>query len=83
MDAKRYSRNAYESPNSENGPYVNEVTIGELELYEGQRILYLFDYGDSWEFDIVLEKTDSNGSLPLNPKIVEKKGKAPEQYRYF
>lgn len=83
MDARMYSRNAYESPNSENGPYVNEVTIGELELYEGQRILYLFDYGDSWEFDIVLEKIDSNSSLPPNPKIVEKKGKAPEQYMYF
>jgi hypothetical protein len=80
MDAKRYSRNAYESPYCENGPYVNEVNIGELELYEGQRILYLFDYGDSWEFNIVLEKIDSSGPLPLNPKIVEKKGKAPKQY---
>jgi hypothetical protein len=59
----------------ENGTYVNEVTIGELELYEGQRILYLFDYGDSWEFNIVLEKIDSSSPLPLNPKIVEKKGK--------
>lgn len=83
MDAKRYSRNAYESPNCENGPYVDEVNIGELELYEGQRILYLFDYGDSWEFNVVLEKIDSSGPLPLNPKIVEKKGKAPEQYSYF
>ena len=83
MDAKRYSRNACESPNCENGPYVDEVNIGELELYEGQRILYLFDYSDSWEFNVVLEKIDSSGSLPLNPKIVEKKGKAPEQYRYF
>lgn len=80
MDAKRYSRNAYESPNCENGPYVNEVTIGELEFYEGQRILYFFDYGDSWEFNIVLEKIDSNCPLPFNPKIVEKKGKSPEQY---
>jgi hypothetical protein len=59
----------------ENGSYVDEVNIGELELYEGQRILYLFDYGDSWEFNIVLEKTDSNGPLPLNPEIVEKKRK--------
>jgi len=83
MDAKRYSKNSYESPNSENGPYVDEVNIGELELYEGQRILYLFDYGDSWEFNIVLEKIDSSSPLPLNPKIVEKKGKAPEQYGYF
>jgi len=83
MDAKRYSRNAYESPFSENGPYVDEVTIGKLELHEGQRILYLFDYGDSWEFNIVLEKIDSSGPLPVNPKIVDKKGKSPEQYRYF
>ncbi len=83
MDAKRYSRNSYESPYSENGPYVDEVKIGELELYEGQRILYLFDYGDSWEFNIVLENIDSSSPVPLNPKIVEKKGKAPEQYRYF
>jgi hypothetical protein len=70
-------------PTSENGPYVDEVNIGNLELHEGQRILYLFDYGDSWEFNIVLEKIDSNGRLPLNPKIVEKNGKAPKQYRYF
>jgi hypothetical protein len=83
MDAKRYSRNAYESPFSENGPYVDEVNIGNLELHEGQRILYLFDYGDSWEFNIVLEKIDSSGPLPLNPKIVEKNGKAPKQYRYL
>jgi hypothetical protein len=83
MDAKRYSRNSYESPYCENGPYVDEVNIGELELFEGQRILYLFDYGDSWEFNIVLEKIDSSSPLPLNPKIVEKKGNAPEQYRYF
>ncbi len=83
MDARKYSRNAYESPFSENGPYVDEVTIGELELYEGQRILYLFDYGDSWEFNIVLEKIDNSIPLPLKPKIVEKKGEAPEQYRYF
>jgi hypothetical protein len=83
MDAKRYSRNVYESPNCKNGPYVDEMTIGELELYEGQRILYLFDYGDSWEFNVVLEKIDNSGPVPLNPKIVEKKGKSPEQYRYF
>ncbi len=83
MDARRYSKNAYESPFSENGLYVDEVNIGKLELYEGQRILYLFDYGDSWEFDIVLEKIENSSPLPVNPKIIEKKDEAPEQYRYF
>ncbi len=80
MDAKLYSRNVYESPNSEDGPYVDEVSIGELELYEGQRILYLFDYGDSWEFNVFLEKIDKDCPIPMNPKITEKKGKAPKQY---
>lgn len=80
MDAKRYSRNAFQSPNCGEGPYVDEVRIGELELYEGQRILYLFDYGDSWEFNVLLEKIDTDCPLPLNPKITETKGKAPEQY---
>jgi len=83
MDAKRYSRNAFQSPNCQERPYVDEVRIGELELFEGQRILYLFDYGDSWEFNVILEKIDTDCPLPLNPKITEKKGKAPEQYGYF
>ncbi len=83
MDGKRYSKDEYTSPNCEEGPFVDEVSISELELYEGQRILYLFDYGDSWEFDVVLEKIDTDRPLLLNPKIIEKKGKAPKQYRYF
>lgn len=83
MDGNRNSRNAYDSPNCEEGPFVDEVSIGELELYEGQRILYLFDYGDSWEFDVLLEKIDSSRKLPSKPKIIEKKGKAPKQYGYF
>lgn len=83
MDAKRHSRNAFESPDCDDGPYVDEVRIGELDLYEGQRILYLFDYGDSWEFNVLLEKIDTDCPLPLNPKITETKGKAPEQYGNF
>jgi hypothetical protein len=54
------SRNAYNSPFTDEGPYVDEISIGELELYEGQRILYLFDYGDSREFNVILEKIDKD-----------------------
>ena len=80
MDGKRYSRDRYESPNCEDGPYADEAIIGEIGLYAGQKILYLFDYGDSWEFEVQLLKINE-GEEPLKvPQIIDSKGKAPEQY---
>src|SRR5690606_22862211 len=59
MDGKRFSRNCYNSPMDSRGPFVHEKKIGELHLYEGQRFLYLFDFGDEWEFYIdVLKITE-------------------------
>lgn len=82
MDGKRRSKDKYNSPDSGGGPYVDDVTIGDLELYNGQRFLYLFDYGFSWEFDVQLERINPDGALPAKPKIIEVKGKDPEQYEY-
>jgi len=33
-------------PYEEEDPWVDDVRIGELGLFIGQNILYLFDYGD-------------------------------------
>jgi hypothetical protein len=52
MDRKKNSKHYYNCPMDQYGPYVHEVKIGSLNLYEGQRFLYLFDFGDEWEFDI-------------------------------
>ncbi|MBS4023289.1 MAG: plasmid pRiA4b ORF-3 family protein [Dethiobacter sp.] len=82
MDAKKYSKHAYHSPMTDESPFVHEVTIGELGLYEGQRIMYLFDYGDSWQFEIQLLKIFKDEN-PENPKVIEEKGEAPSQYRYY
>jgi len=62
---------------------VDEVRIGELGLLEGQCILYLFDYGDEWRFQIALEAIRKSGAKPRKPKIVEQKGKAPKQYENY
>jgi len=83
MDAKRYSKHAYHSPMSDDGPFVDEVTIGELELYEGQKILYFFDYGDCWEFEVQLLKINKDEIPPSEPKVIESKGEAPRQYGYY
>ncbi|MFA5820373.1 MAG: plasmid pRiA4b ORF-3 family protein [Bacteroidales bacterium] len=83
MDGKRYSRNAYHSPMGDEGPFADEAIIGELEMYSGQKILYFFDYGDSWEFAVQLLKINEGELPPEKPEIIEIKGDAPEQYGHF
>ncbi|MDP2335785.1 MAG: plasmid pRiA4b ORF-3 family protein [Bacteroidota bacterium] len=82
MDNKRYSRHAYHSEYSDEGPYVNDAIIGELGLYAGKKILYFFDYGDSWEFAVQLLEIKEDEPLLRKPGIIEIKGDAPEQYGY-
>lgn len=83
MDGERWSDESFSSLDDEEGPFVDEVCIGELGLSVGQRILYLFDYGDEWRFGVELEEVRTEGSRPSHPKIVEEKGKNPEQYQYY
>lgn len=59
---------------------AEETTIEDMGLYKGQKLYYLFDFGDMWEFDIELIKIEKNKQLPLNPVIIETKGESPEQY---
>jgi len=82
MDGKRWSHEKFTSPYEDEGPHVDKARIGELGLYVGQNILYLFDYGDEWEFRVELEEIRTEGPKPSKPKIVEKKGKDPKQYSY-
>ncbi len=83
MDAKRYSKHAYHSPNCDSGPFTIDITVGELELYVGQKVLYFFDYGDSWEFEVQLLEINKDEIPPGEPKVIEVKGKAPKQYAYY
>lgn len=82
MDGKRRSK-GFNSPYDEEGPYVDDVHIGELGLFVGQNILYLFDYGTEWHFRVKLEEIRREGSKPKKPKVIEEKGKAPDQYSYY
>jgi len=80
LDGKPWSHEKFTAPLDVFGPHVNEVRIGELGLFIGQKILYLFDYGDQWCFLIKMERIDKNSPKPFKPKIVERRGKNPEQY---
>ena len=83
MDGRAWSYERFVSPYEEEGPWVDDVRIGELGLFIGQNILYLFDYGDEWHFRVELEEIRTEGRKPREPKIIEKKGEAPEQYGYY
>lgn len=83
MDNKLWSHERFTSPDDDEGPFANEVRIGELDLMKCQKILYLFDYGDEWTFTVELEDISQNLPIPLKPRIIEKKGKSPKQYPYY
>jgi len=83
MDGKPWSREKFTCPYEAEGPHVDEVRIGELGLFVGQGILYLFDYGDEWCFRVELEEILTERPKSGKPKIIGTKGKAPKQYGYF
>jgi len=79
MDGKRHSRHAYNDPRGGEGPLADEAPVGLLDLYPHQRILYMFDFGDSWEFDVeLLEVRDEHHKGW--PKVIAETGEAPQQY---
>lgn len=55
-----------------------QTPLGALELRDGQKIAYVFDFGDQWEVEIVVEAVgDAAGAYP---RVLERVGEAPPQY---
>jgi hypothetical protein len=80
MDNKPFSPNRFVSNHEPDYPPASEARIGELNLETGARFLYIFDYGDNWQFSILVESIDTAGTPPERPRIVESFGKSPQQY---
>ncbi|OOM59766.1 plasmid pRiA4b ORF-3-like protein [Clostridium beijerinckii] len=62
------------------GPVAETTTIASLNLYKGERLLYLFDFGDEWKFNVELAEINEEAPVPLKPMIMESKGKSPHQH---
>ena len=43
---------------------------------------FLFDFGDNWQFDLILEEIKAPEPNSKKPKLLASHGKAPEQYGY-
>ncbi len=67
-------------PYSEEPPSTDQVLIRDWQIEIGDRITYVFDFGDWWEFSVVLESIDEPDPKLKKAKVIDQKGKAPEQY---
>jgi len=68
------------NPLGESEEYDDDLAIEGAEIYKGQQFIYLFDFGDMWEFKIQVMDFIENEETDLLPKIIESKGKSPQQY---
>jgi hypothetical protein len=66
-------------PYLDEGPWTSEVLVGDVPLRIGQTMIYLYDFGDQWEFDVSLEQVDPDMVIE-DPVILEAYGEPPEQY---
>jgi hypothetical protein len=66
-------------PYMDEGPWADDVLIGNLPLRIGQKMSYLYDFGDNWEFEVTLEKIDLDRKIEKQI-LLEQHGKPPKQY---
>jgi hypothetical protein len=62
------------------GPWADQITIGELPMEPGQAMQFHYDFGDDWRFDVKLERIEPPDARIKAPAVLEKYGKAPKQY---
>ena len=67
-------------PYMDEPPYASEAIIGELSLKLGAAMTYLYDFGDNWQFDVVLERIDPADKKIKGPVLLAFHGEAPDQY---
>jgi hypothetical protein len=67
-------------PYCDEGPFTDDVRVGEVPLAPGQSMTFHFDFGDDWMFDVQLERIDPPNKRLKAPRVLERHGKAPEQY---
>jgi hypothetical protein len=67
-------------PYLDDGPWTSEELVGDLPLKPGGHMLFVYDFGDWWEFDVLLERVGPVDPDMREPVILESHGEAPEQY---
>ena len=59
---------------------VKKTKISQAFIKPGEKMLFLFDYGDEWRFTVDLKEIRKAEERESEPVILESTGKAPAQY---
>ncbi len=59
---------------------VEQTTVATAFAAVGQKMLFLFDYGDMWEFKIAFIRQGARVPRARYPKVLASVGAAPPQY---
>lgn len=61
----------------------SKITLKEIYPLGSLKLCYLFDYGDTWYFEIKRRRGIKNPVKGFTyPRVIEEQGKNPEQYGY-
>lgn len=83
LDGQKWSDDCISSPHDIGRyPEADDVFIGDIGLVVEQQLLYLYDFGDEWTFQVKVEGIEEGEPEPFDPFIKESKGDAPQQYFY-
>ncbi|MBP7821705.1 MAG: hypothetical protein KA010_02200 [Saprospiraceae bacterium] len=83
LDNIPFSENRYNDHRDKDfdeGPYSDEIMLGELSWNVGDSVLYVFNFVDEWLFNVKLLSIDEKASALMFPKVILSKGDAPPQY---
>ena len=67
-------------PSLREPPWTDQVRVGDVPLRVGQSMVYLFDFGEGWQFDVTLERVDPPKASVRVPMLLDGRGDAPAQY---
>jgi hypothetical protein len=58
-----------------------DIRLDRLALELGQKIAYIFDFGEEWRVGLTLKEVVTAGAGSF-PRMLESRGEAPPQYAY-
>ena len=67
-------------PHFKDGILSTDLQIGAASLTAGDSFIFHYDFGDDWEFEVLVEQIDPAGKKRQRTAILEKHGEAPDQY---
>jgi hypothetical protein len=73
----------YNHPEIDEGPFTTDITVQDTGLAVKETMIFTFDYGDQWQFNVQLEQIEDKPCRQKRAKVIASAGKAPAQYPPF